>query len=242
MASITRVCFGIQARSTSTRLPGKVLREVAPGRPLLRYVLDSVNSSVQYLNKKTHQHGIMANLAVLCPVGDPAVAYAKTMYPVIEGPEHDVLARYFTLAEKMDSDYFVRITADCQRLPPRVMSSIVLHAVNHRYDFASNAFETVRTAIDGHDVEIMSKRALEWAHKTATDPSEREHVTLIFKGSARPDWLQTLCIMHPTDESTVKYSIDTEEELDRFSDERRRYRDKYRLAEQMFGKDHVFRV
>ena len=242
MPDIINVCFGIQARSTSVRFPGKILQEIEPGQSMLRYVIRSVDRSAFYLNRATHRTGIKASYAVLLPHGDRAAALASRSAPVLEGPEHDVLTRYQMMADQMGADYIVRITADCPLIPPPLLSDLVNITIHNQYDYCSNVFEIVRTAIDGYDVEVMSKKALQWAHDTATDPSDREHVTLILRGSKRPEWMKMGCAMHFMDDSSRKCSVDTKEELDQLREDRKRYLEKMRLAEQIFGRSHVHRV
>jgi len=242
MEEITKVCFGIQARSTSSRFPGKILKEIEPGKSMLRVVIDNVDSSAFYLNRRADRTRVNATVAVLVPKGDPAVKIAQQRSIVIEGSEYDVLSRYYELAERMDSDYVVRITADCPMVPPWLMSDHILIAVKRGYDYCSNVFEAVRTALDGHDVEVISRAAIKWAHENATEPSDREHVTTILRSAKRPAWMKVGCVMHRVDESHIKKSVDTPEELERAKDELRRLKEKMILAEHMFGKDHVHKI
>jgi spore coat polysaccharide biosynthesis protein SpsF (cytidylyltransferase family) len=242
MSEITNVVFGIQARSTSTRFPGKILEEIEPGKSMLKLIIRTADRSSYYLNRSTDRTGIRASYAVLMPYGDPASSAAHRSAAVIEGPEHDVLTRYHMMANQLDAQYIVRITADCPFLNPPLLSDHVKIAVANKYDYCSNVFEVVRTSMDGHDVEVISRKALEWANQMAKDPYEREHVTPIFRGPKRPDWLTLGCVMESMDESGRKVSIDTREELEAMKAEHKKYLEKLRLAEEIFGKHHVHRV
>lgn len=222
-------------------MPGKILKEFQPGKTMLRVVIDAVDNSAFYINRKTDRIGIRASYAVLLPTGDPAIREARVRASVIEGPEQDVLARYHLLAERFDPDFIVRITADCPFVPAKLMTDVIMVATHrqNQYDYCANVYEPVRTAMDGHDIEVISRKALNWAHENASDPYDREHVTPIFRSSKRPEWMKVGCVMHPIDLSSLKMSVDTPEEFQAQSDAKRKYLEKIKLADQMFGRAHV---
>ncbi|MBC6989185.1 cytidylyltransferase domain-containing protein [Hymenobacter sp. BT491] len=156
-----------QARMTSTRLPGKVLMAVG-GRPLLHYHIERLAASQ-----------LPIYLAITSNATDDALAqFAEAAHlPCTRGDEQDVLRRYQQCAAENNLDIIVRVTSDC----PLIDGALVAQGVqqylaqgNGRL-YLSNALE--RTFPRGFDFEIFSRELLEEAHREATLPSDREHVT-----------------------------------------------------------------
>lgn len=161
-----RVVAIVQARMGSTRLPGKVMREVA-GEPLMGHLLDR-------LERCTALDGVV----VAIPTGDePLLGYLKEHgVDIFEGSEEDVLERYVGAAHEAGADVVVRITSDCPLIDPVVVDRVVGFFLAGDFDYASNTLE--RGFPRGLDVEVMSRAALERAHREAKGADEREHVTL----------------------------------------------------------------
>lgn len=153
----------IQARSTSSRLPGKVLMEI-DGQPILHHVIQAVQ----------RMHGI-DQVALAIPDGDVHVAQAAAGMDVTicEGSHHDVLDRFWRIVADLDADYCVRITADCPVLDSTLGSIAVDRALRVRSDYFTWEGFPRGTA----DIEVVSRSALELAHRHATSAHDREHVT-----------------------------------------------------------------
>lgn len=158
----------LQARMTSTRLPGKILKPVL-GKPLLHYELERLRRcpSITQLIVATTTNFQDDPVAALCEAEDLAC---------YRGSEHDVLGRFYQAALPYQPDAILRVTGDCPLLDPQVVEGI-LHAYMNEgsVDYVSNSLE--RTFPRGLDAEVFSFWALEAAHREATDPIEREHVT-----------------------------------------------------------------
>jgi spore coat polysaccharide biosynthesis protein SpsF len=156
----------------SSRLPGKVL-EVAAGQPLLGHLLDR-------LQRVLSLSSIV--VATTCdPRDDPIVAFCKErQVTTFRGSEEDVLARYYEAAVEAKAEVVVRITSDCPLLDPLVVEQVVSHFMDERssFDYVSNCFDP--TFPRGMNVEVFSFKALEQAHREASRPEEREHVTPYF--------------------------------------------------------------
>jgi spore coat polysaccharide biosynthesis protein SpsF len=239
MDSIKHVCIGIQARSTSARFPRKVF-ELIGGKPMLRHVIDTCDKSAFYTNRHTLYSKIRVSIAILCPYKDEIVRNFGTRgLPIIEGPEQDVLSRYALMAKSLEADYIVRVTADCPLLPHYLITKHIKLAVVNEYDYCSNVDEKVRTAIDGHDVEVISRRALEWADRHAQDPSLREHVTQILRSNQVPQDFKRGAVIGFLNQSHIKLSVDTPEDLERVRIEYERAKNPAETAEALFGKHHV---
>lgn len=157
----------------STRLPGKVLKEVC-GKPLLQYQIERVKKST-LLDK------IIVATSTL-PQDDAIARFCKQHnVECFRGSENDVLSRYYECAEKYKVQTIVRLTADCPLSDPRVIDEAVRLFIQQKVDYAANTvpIET-STFPDGTDVEVFSMDALEKAHKQCKDKHDREHVTFYF--------------------------------------------------------------
>lgn len=206
----------IQARSTSTRFPGKIFAKIGT-KTVLQHVLDACNNSSSYINKYTNKHGLVSGVALVVPKGDELIqGYSK--HHIIEGDEHDVLSRYVRAADELHSDYIVRITSDCPFIPPYVISKHINLAVNDSLDYLTNADPRYRTAPDGHDVQVMSRRMLDWLNENATSAAHREHVCSVLMEKSPPQGFLTANIIGFADYSNIKLSVDTLEDLERMTE------------------------
>jgi len=235
---MSKIVIGIQARSTSTRLPGKSLATIA-GKPMIEYILKSARKACIYIRENMPDN--CARVVVLTPRGDPLVKYLGSYWDVIEGSESDVLSRYKQAVDEFSPDYVVRLTADCWNIPPFIISKHTEIACVNQYDYCSNVDERWRTARDGHDTEIMSARMINWANDIASMPEDREHVTTLIRRSP-PDWAKMGTIIGHKDESHIKESIDTEEELARARGHLESLNRKLALAMNIYGPDQIHRV
>jgi spore coat polysaccharide biosynthesis protein SpsF len=159
----------IQARMGSTRLPGKVLADVA-GRPLLAHMLDRV----------TRARSLDAVwVATSNAEGDDAVVRVAEAagVPVFRGSEVDVLGRFAGAAAAAGAQTVVRLTADCPLLAPEVIDRVVEAFGDGEVDIASNTGAQWRTYPDGMDVEVLARETLDQLAATVEDPRHREHVT-----------------------------------------------------------------
>lgn len=157
----------VQARSTSTRLPGKCLFRLF-GKPVLRHILERIQ-------RVSLLEGIC--LATTENVSDDAlVDIAREMeVPFYRGSEQDVLDRFHKAAMQEQADIVCRITADDPLKDPDVIENILREHIGNGCDYTSNTLEP--TYPEGLDVEVFSFHALETAWKEGYLPSEREHVT-----------------------------------------------------------------
>jgi spore coat polysaccharide biosynthesis protein SpsF (cytidylyltransferase family) len=126
---------------------------------------------------------------------------------VIGGDCKKVLDRYLKLA---DYDYIVRLTSDCPNVPPLVINKAVFTAIHHEIDYLSNSWDGYRTAIDGHDVEIMSNKALKWLGNNSLTDYDFEHVTPAIRNYKSN--LVRGVLINKEDMSHIKTCIDTADE------------------------------
>lgn len=164
-----------QARTGSTRFPGKILTEIS-GQSLLELHLQRILQS-----RKIDE----LVLATTTNVEDLAVVNIGRQINVTTycGSETDVLDRFYQAVAGKKADYIVRLTSDCPLIDPALIDRIIEYTITKNLDYCSNTLTP--TYPDGQDVEVFTYQALEYAWKTATLESEREHVTpYIWKNSS----------------------------------------------------------
>lgn len=226
--------IGIQARSTSRRLPAKAFEMIA-GKTMLERVVQSCRSAARQL---TEQGRCDATVVVLVPTGDRIATEMKGRFDIYEGPSEDVLGRYVGAAEARDADLVVRITGDCPMMPSWAIGRIVALAITKNYDYISNVDERFRTAIDGSDVEVFSRRMLADAHERASGAGDREHVTTLMRRDP-PSWAELGFVMGYFDLSDIKLSVDTPQDLERVRRATESAATKEFQAQMHFGKSRV---
>ncbi len=196
----------IQARTTSTRLPRKVLKELPRGSGIT--VLEQV---IRRLKRAKKLDAIVV-ATTTDREDDPIVAIAeKEKVDVFRGSRDDVLSRYYLAAKENGLDAVVRVTSDCPCIDPAVLDIVTEAHVRHGVDYTSNTL--TRTYPRGLDVEAISFSALETAHEKAELKSDREHVTsYIYR--TRPDFFSKRQITAPEgdDASAIRATLDTEED------------------------------
>lgn len=231
-----KILIGIQARSGSTRLPRKAF-EMISGRMMLDRVIEACKYAASNIEKGGHKCAV----AVLTPTGDDIVEEFSNRVEIIEGPEHDVLSRYELAVEKHEPELTVRVTGDCPLIPAPLINYLTNLAITKGYDYISNADDRFRTAIDGADCEVISRRLFEYAFEFATRPRDREHVTTFIRES-RPEWARYALAHNHFDLSDIKLSVDTKEDLERVRKAFESSFTKYQEAVKFYGKGAIHRL
>lgn len=197
----------IQARMTSSRLPGKVLADLA-GEPLLARMIERVRRSKQL-------SGIVVATTVNRADDPVALCAEKLGVQVFRGDEADVLGRILAAARLTKADPIVRLTADCPMADPAVIDAALALFAQSGSDYVSNCNR--RTFPDGLDVEVFSAAALARADREAHHPQLREHVTPYLRGN-RPDLgfgdFQRTDLTAPADFGHVRLTVDTAADLE----------------------------
>jgi len=158
----------IQARMGSSRLPGKVLKELEDGKSILFYLLKQIKHC-KFIDKI-----VIATTDL--DEDDKISNFAESEgLEVFRGNEENVLERYYKCAKKFKLTTIVRITGDCPLIDPQIVDMVIKKYKENTYDYVTNCLK--RTFPYGTEVEIFSFNSLENAHKNAELPSEKEHVT-----------------------------------------------------------------
>jgi spore coat polysaccharide biosynthesis protein SpsF len=192
----------LQARFSSSRLPGKVLSPLA-GQPMLL-------RQIQRVRRANLLHEIVVATSTLAeddPIADLCDANRIACF---RGSLSNVLDRVTQTARAHSADWVVRLTGDCPLIDPDVIDAVIAQAVGNPCDYASNAI--CPTFPDGLDVEVLTMEALETAWREATLLSEREHVTpFIHK---QPSRFRILHYKHDKDLSTMRWTVDEPEDME----------------------------
>jgi|SRR2546422_1377036 len=163
-----RIVATIEARMTSTRLPGKVLLPVA-GKPLLRHLIERlqrVNSLDEIVVATTINKADEAIVKLAAELG----------VGCFRGSEEDVLGRVLGAAKSYRADIIVEITGDCPAIDPDVIGRCIAEYFSTGADFVSNTLQP--TYPWGMDTKVFSTRVLEEVDRLTQDPADREHVSL----------------------------------------------------------------
>lgn len=160
----------LQARTDSSRLPGKVLMPIL-GKPMIIHQLERVSRS----EKMTH-----LILATSVDSSDDVLASiaASSHFEVFRGSKTDVLQRFYDTAkilELEDDDWILRLTGDCPLHDPNIIDELIVEFEKQNVDYMANCVVPVYP--DGFDAEIFTFKALKECNSQASLPSEREHVT-----------------------------------------------------------------
>jgi len=195
----------VQARMGSTRLPGKVLLDLA-GKPMLVRDIERIQRA------KNIDDIVIAT--TIKPEDDKIISLCREYrWKFFRGSENDLLDRYYQAACEYHAKTIVRITSDCPLIEPAIVDRIIekFVALESKIDYVSNIFP-IRTYPQGLDTEVMSISALEKCWKEDMNPQFREHVTEYILHN--PNLFRIFEINHEKDLSSMRWTVDTQEDLD----------------------------
>lgn len=164
------VCL-VQARVGSTRLPGKILKEIC-GKTILHHEIDRL--------KKCKEIDEIVIATTDKEDDDKIVNEAKKLsVKYFRGSENDVLSRFYYAAKENNADIIVRVTSDCPCIDFEILDKMLIYFKDKykekQVDYLSNTIK--RTYPRGYDIEIFTFSALEKSYINAKKEYEREHVT-----------------------------------------------------------------
>ncbi len=211
----------IQGRMSSSRLPGKILVDIA-GQPMLQRVFMRTSRAASV------SQTLFATTTD--PSDDPVAEYCDfSGIPFTRGSLYDVLDRYYQAAKQAKADYVVRITADCPVIDPELIDNVVNTLLEGEYDFVCNRLPPPwhRTYPIGLDVEACKFQVLAKAWKEAKEPQHREHAMPYFyegveltrqsrtlETGTSPRGYNIALLQHTTDFGDYRWTVDTPEDLE----------------------------
>ncbi|MCK4911650.1 MAG: glycosyltransferase family protein [Thermodesulfovibrionales bacterium] len=163
-----RIVATIEARMTSTRLPGKVLKPMM-GRPMLELMVERLRHCPS-----------IDEIVIATTTGrtdDPVEELASSLgIGCYRGSEEDVLLRVVEAAEHYGADLIVELTGDCPLIDPDIVEQVIGVYLRGGYDYVSNVLKL--TYPDGMDTQVFSTEILREVEQKTSDPADREHVSL----------------------------------------------------------------
>lgn len=192
----------VEARMTSSRLPGKVLLPVL-GRPLLHHLITRLKA-VSSLDEIVLATTVNA-------IDDILEAFAKDEgIGCFRGSEDDVMARVIGAAESANADVIVEITGDCPIIDPEIVEQVIQMYKACKADYVSNT--QVRSYPDGMDTQVVRLEALKRSAAITDDPLDHEHVTLHIRN--HPELFAHVHLVAPPEMHWPELGLTLDEEAD----------------------------
>lgn len=196
----------LQARTSSSRLPNKVLLPIL-GKPMLSH-------QIARLKKVKTPHQLIVATSVLASDNSIEALCKQLKINCFRGSLNDVLGRYYqaALANNPENKVknIVRVTGDCPLIDSNIIDQVIdLFSLN-QVDYCSNCEPA--TFPDGLDVEVFSFEALKESNLLAKKPSEREHVTAFIRNN--PELFKRTNYSHEPDLSHYRWTVDEPEDFD----------------------------
>jgi spore coat polysaccharide biosynthesis protein SpsF len=193
----------IEARMTSTRLPGKVLLPVL-GRPLLDHLIERLRRA-----------GTLDQIIVATTTNatdDPVEALTRDLgCGCFRGSEGDVLDRVLSAAHRFGVDLIAEITGDCPLMDPAIVDTLVGTFRLNRYDYVSNVIE--RTYPRGMDAQVFPTEVLDAVARLTDDPVDHEHVSLYIYNHPERFSLHNVGSGLPSRYHDLRLTVDTKEDF-----------------------------
>ncbi len=163
-----KIIATIEARMTSSRLPGKVLLEAAD-KPMLEHL-------VNRLQAVSSLDGIVL-ATTINKTDDVLEEFSKRMgIGCYRGSENDVMNRVIGAADSVGADVVVEITGDCPIIDPQIVEQTIRIYNFNQADYVSNAH--IRSYPDGMDTQVFRLETLKRSVTMTSDDLDHEHVTL----------------------------------------------------------------
>jgi len=163
-----KIVATIEARMTSSRLPGKVLLP-ALGRPMLAHLTARLKAAPSI------DEIVLAT--TINATDDVLVEFARQDgIKVFRGSEEDVMSRVIGAAESAQADVVVEITGDCPIIDPDLVEQTIrVFLRNEKAVYCANSFFS--SYPDGMDTQVLTLAALKKSFSMTDDPLDREHVS-----------------------------------------------------------------
>jgi spore coat polysaccharide biosynthesis protein SpsF len=191
----------LQARMSSTRLPGKVMSQIN-GHPMIYWEISRI-SKAKLVNKTV--------VAISDQSSDDILAnYLESIHQeYIRGSLDNVLGRYVKAEENYNPSAIIRLTADCPLVMPELIDQYLEIFHKSDFDYLSNTLEL--SYPDGLDIEIIKPGIFKKLLEFNLSEEEKEHVTLGIY--SRKDKFKTHNVSNKTNISDFRWTVDTSEDL-----------------------------
>ena len=197
-----KIVATVEARMTSSRLPGKVLLHAA-GKPMLEHLINRLRT-VSSLD------GIVLATTVNA-TDDVLEEFARRIgIGCYRGSEDDVMARVIDAAESAGADIVVEITGDCPIIDPQIVEQTIRMFKAHQADYVSNAH--IRSYPDGMDTQVFLLTTLKRSATMTNDVLDHEHVTLHIRN--RPDVFSHVHLIAPPELHWPELGLTLDEPID----------------------------
>lgn len=190
-----------QARLSSTRFPGKILKALG-------------SSTVLGLHLKRIKKSLKINSFIVASAIEPENHTIEKIsvengFIFFQGSMDDVLDRFYQAALKESPDYVLRLTSDCPLIDPVYIDDLIEKFLANKVDYASNCLDP--NLPDGMDAEIFTFEALQIAWKESTKKSDREHVTPYIRNSGK---FKVLSVDYKLGLEELRLTLDTNEDYE----------------------------
>lgn len=191
----------LQARLSSTRLPGKVLKDLH-GVPMILRQIDRIRRSK-----------LLEELVVATSTAKSDDVLAELLeasgIQVRRGPLEDVLQRFGIVVDEFKPEHIVRLTADCPLSDPDVIDLVIQSHLQSGADYTANTLDC--TFPDGLDVECISSTAFSDLRSRSLTEAEREHVTMGIY--SYPDRYNLCSVTQRIDQSHLRWTVDVQDDF-----------------------------
>ncbi|PCH97334.1 MAG: spore coat protein [Gammaproteobacteria bacterium] len=192
----------LQARFSSTRLPGKVLKKIV-NKPMLALQIERIQTA-KFIDK------IIVATSLGKEDDDIALLCESLGVYCFRGSLDDVLDRFYQTAKQFPCDHIVRLTGDCPLIDSEILDSVINLHLENNADYTSNIEPPMLP--DGLDVEIFTLSSLNRAWKEAKKPSEREHVTPYIRNN--PELFTQQNFSYHKNLSHLRWTVDEKEDFE----------------------------
>lgn len=199
-----KIVATIEARMASSRLPGKILKDVL-GKPMLERMIERVRRS------KLVQEIVVATTV------DPSDQITEDACRIMgvkcfRGSNDDVLLRVLEAAKTAQADLIVELTGDCPVIDPQIIDQVIQFYLDHHYDYTSNVLD--RSFPRGSEVQVFSVKVLDEVNRITQDPADHEHVSLYIYEHPEKFKLGTLSAPLEYQRPGVRLTVDLPQDLE----------------------------
>lgn len=192
----------LQARYSSTRLPGKVLKPILD-KPMLVHQIERIQrcNKIDKIIVATSTEPSDDAIHALCQQSNIACS---------RGSLDDVLDRFYQTNQQENADQIIRLTGDCPLIDPVIIDEVVSAHITSKSDYTNNC--SLPYLPDGLDVEVFTKASLAKSWHEAKKPSEREHVTQYIRNNTAIFTINN--ITQAVDYSHLRWTVDEPEDFE----------------------------